>query len=211
MVPLLKLLFSFFPGYVIALELAALYRLTLAPSLVNFAVVLLLPYLLPLLTFRIMDAITPLRPGSAILVKEKYHFWLFSLWIQSIYAMFPFLEKALMAVPGLYSLWLRAWGSKIGSAVFWNANVEVLDRSMLEIGNRVFFGNHAYLSPHVLKMKSDRAILLLEPIKIGHGVVVGGFCRLGPGVEVADGVTLVHSTDYFNREKITKDSIPSKR
>lgn len=204
MVPLLKLVFSFYPAYVIGLELYFLYDFHLAPSCLKFLTILLTPYIVPLTTFRLMGLIQPLKIGGAILTRNKYHFWLFSLWIQSIYSMFPSLEKMLMAVPGLYSIWLRLWGSKIGKNVFWNPNVEVLDRSFLEIGNNVFFGNHTYLSPHVLKMKQDCAILVLEPIKIGNDVVVGGFCRLGPGVEVADGVTLIHSTDYFKREKVTR-------
>lgn len=204
MVPLSKLIFSFFPAYIIGLELYLLYQFHLSPSCLRFLITLLVPYIVPLVTFRLMNLIQPLKSGRAILVRNKYNFWLFSLWIQSIYVMFPYLEKMLQAVPGLYSLWLRLWGSKIGKSVFWNPNVEVLDRSFLEIGNNVFFGNHAYLSPHVLKMKKDCAVLVLEPIKIGNDVVVGGFCRLGPGVEISDGVTLIHSTDYFKRDKVTR-------
>ncbi|MDJ0694669.1 GH3 auxin-responsive promoter family protein [Mastigocoleus sp. MO_188.B34] len=35
------------------------------------------------------------------------------------------------------TLWLRLWGSKVGEGIYWTPKIEIADRGLLEIGDRV--------------------------------------------------------------------------
>src|SRR5690606_35939379 len=112
-----------------------------------------------LLLYRLMALFAPIEIGGSTLAKGVWSSWFISYRLQVIYGMFPFLEGALFSVPGLFNLWLRAWGSRVGPRVFWACTARVTDRGHLDIGPDTFFGHDVYLSPHVVRRKGDRGAL----------------------------------------------------
>ncbi len=124
-----------------------------------------------------------LEPGS----RGVLHWWFTAQW-QVIFTRLPVLEEMIRMVPGLYSLWLRIWGARVGSLVYWSPGVIILDRPFLRIGSRVIFGIGVRLNPHVLAPNGARRMALyLSPITIGDGALIGGYSVLLPGCEVAEG------------------------
>ncbi|MBK8478390.1 MAG: hypothetical protein IPL39_19520 [Opitutaceae bacterium] len=100
----------------------------------------------------------------------------------------PFLEELLRLIPGVYSLWLRLWGARIGRLTYWGAGLQILDRSFLKIGDDVVFGAAVRLNPHVLQRNEQGAMeLLLAPIVIEDRAIVGGYSLLTAGTEIAAG------------------------
>jgi hypothetical protein len=124
-----------------------------------------------------------LEPGS----RGFLHWWFAAQW-QVIFTRLPMLEEMIRMIPGLYSVWLRLWGARVGSLVYWSPGVVILDRPLVRIGNRVIFGVGARLTPHVLAPNGSRGMALyLSPITIGDGALIGGHSVLLPGCEVAEG------------------------
>ena len=93
-------------------------------------------------------------------------------------------------MPGLYSVWLRLWGAKIGKLIYWAPGLRVLDRSYLDIGDHVFFGADVRLNPHVITKENDKNMLLLDTIVIKKNVSVGGYSLLTTGVCIEVGEAL---------------------
>ena len=178
-------------GYVPFLHLstvAATFVLPLAGgsplpwSLLSLAVL----YLVPPLACRLASSITPAPDGTFELdTREFLRWWFLAQW-QVIFNRFPVLEEALRMVPGLYSQWLRLWGSRIGSLVYWSSGVTMLDRSYLDIGDRVVFGAGVVVSPHNLAPEASRRLkLLVSTVSVGDDTMVGGQAILAPGVRIA--------------------------
>lgn len=89
-------------------------------------------------------------------------------------------------VPGLYSIWLRAWGSKIGKKIYWPPLMEIADKSLLEVGDYCILGHKSSFYSHVLSPAKDgRTIVYVNKITIGPGSFIGAKCNLGPGVKIA--------------------------
>ena len=73
--------------------------------------------------------------------------------LQVLYSAFP----ALRLVPGLYSAWLRLWGSRVGRAVYWTPQVKITDRGLLKVGDGVVFGHRVVSIPK--GVSTDPAVL----------------------------------------------------
>ncbi len=138
--------------------------------------------------------LTPPILGRFVSIKQGRipldHPWFLGWWataqFQMIFNRFPFLEEALRVFPGLYSNWLRLWGSHIGRLTFWAPGVTVLDRGYLDIGDDVVFGAGVRLNGHVLVRTSAGTLeLALGTIKIGAGASIGGYSLLTAGTEIA--------------------------
>ena len=84
---------------------------------------------------------------------------------QLMYSAFPALEAALRLVPGLYSGWLRLWGSRVACYA------------------------------HLVKRRDVGLVLYVRRIRIGDGVLLGAGSRLGPGVCIENGAVLPVQTD----------------
>jgi len=93
-------------------------------------------------------------------------------------------------VPGLYSMWLRLWGAKIGRLTFWSPGVMILDRSFLKVGNDVVTGAGVRLNAHVIEYIEGEIKLHLATIVIGDGCNIGGYSLLTSGCQVDKGESL---------------------
>jgi len=145
-------------------------------------------FLLPPLLVRLATWLRPLPVGRIELASPEFLRWWFTAQCQIVFARLPWLEELLRLVPALYSMWLRAWGSKIGALVYWSPGVVILDRSCLVVGDRVAFGSGVRLNPHVIaKVAGGRAALYLAPIIIGSDAMIGGYSTLLTGCVVAAG------------------------
>jgi hypothetical protein len=144
-------------------------------------------YLVPPLLHRLHDVIAPLESGVYPVVSANYLPWWGSHQLQRLYITFPSLEAALRLVPGAYSAWLRLWGSRVGKGVYWTPRVQLLDRSLLDIGDHVVFGHEAGLTCHVIIWKNGIMSLLVKPITLETGALIGAQCGIGPGARVKAG------------------------
>lgn len=161
--------------------------LCLARNLWALPCALAVVYLVPPLTFRLHQLRWPLEEGTRRLVGRGYEPWWGGHQMQALYIAIPTLEALLRLVPGLYSAWLRLWGSRIGQGVMWTPRVEIIDRSLLEVGDRVVFGHYAAVSCHLIKPTRNNLLLYVERVRIGHNAFLGAGSVLAPGVVVENG------------------------
>ncbi|NET74012.1 MAG: acyl transferase, partial [Sphaerospermopsis sp. SIO1G2] len=136
------------------------------------------------------------------LIGKKYSPWWGSHQIQVIYIAIPLLESILRLIPGMFSLWLKLWGSKIGKNVYWTPSLEIADRSLLEIGDNVVIGHRVSISSHVIKPKKENLMLYVKKVKIGNNVFVGGGSMIAPGVVINDGQFIQVNTILLPNQKI---------
>lgn len=204
----LKHLSVLFPGLLAVLELSLIYRFAKNPSPALFALVLLCPYLVPLALFRLHQAILPQKEGRSFFGIDYYNPWLTGFRLQLVFVSFPFLERVLLLFPGLFSFWLRLWGSHVGKGVMWTPHIEICDRANLSIGDHVMFGNKCYLSPHVVdRLEEKKFFLYLKNIRIEDGAFIGAGTRLGPGVVVEKDVQVPLLTDVGLNVRVNRESI----
>jgi hypothetical protein len=195
-------LISFYSALILLLSLADVLWFGYQPSPWQPLLLILILYLLPPVSLRLHQWILPIRERPVDLAKRRYSAWWGAHQIQVIYTAIPQLEAVLRIVPGLYSAWLRLCGSRVGRGVYWTPNVEITDRSMLEIGDRVVFGHKCKLLGHAIKPKGEAMILYVRKIKIGSNVFIGAGSRIGVGAEIADGVYLPILTDVYINQKV---------
>jgi hypothetical protein len=186
----LSLLLSVFPAFIFLLALISLIWLIFMPSTKAIMTLLFILYLFPLIIYRIHNVFHPIPLGLSDLRAKEYNPWWGSQQIQLIYNTFPSLEKVLHLCPGLFSLWLRLWGAKIGKNVYWVPSVTVLDRGLLEVGDQVIFGHLSGTSSHIIKPVLDKLYVYVQWVKIGDRVLVGGESRVGAGAYVKPGVVI---------------------
>jgi hypothetical protein len=171
--------------------------------------VLLLPlwiYLVPPLLHRIHDLLFPLKEGASRISDPVYSPWWGSHQLQLLFVALPGLDSLLRIVPGLYSAWLRLWGSRIGKSVHWTPSVQIADRSLLEIGDGVVFGHKSECYSHVIRPQQrgqkQSLILYIRKVRIGRGAFIGAGSRLGPGAVIAEGTFLPVLTDVYLNQTI---------
>lgn len=156
-------------------------------------------YLIPLFLFRLHGLFFKIEDGDYDLSKKLYNPWWTGHMLQYPFVAFPFLESILHFVPGLYTLWLRAWGSKIGKQVFWTPRTDVIDRNLIEVGDRTLVGHMSIMVSHMVETKSGVPNLVLKKIKIGSKCLIGADSQLGPGAVVPDGTKLKPKARLFWR------------
>jgi hypothetical protein len=148
--------------------------------------VVVILYLVPPLAGRLVRAFAPVREGRIKMGNSEFFAWWALFNLQVIFCRFSALEEILRIVPGLYSLWLRLWGSRIGRFTYWAAGTRILDRSFLQIGNDVVFGAAVRINPHVLtKNEINEMELILATVIIGDRAVIGGYSLLTAGTEIS--------------------------
>ena len=154
-------------------------------------------YGLPVVAYRLHNRVYPLSAGITYLQGQAYSPWWGSHQFQLVYIAFPALETLLRLVPGLFSLWLRLWGSQVGQQVYWTPGLEIADRGLLSIGDRVVFGHRVGLSSHIVKPKRDNLMLYVSPITIGDNSFIGAGSNLGPGATVNTGGDLSARSEVY--------------
>lgn len=178
-------LFSYFPLLMTLLLLVALGLFAQWPSLWTAALVLFVIYIVPPMVQRVMLRWAPMKQGVNEIDGRKFSPWLASHHIQAMYDALPFLESLLRVTPGFYSMWLRMWGSRVGYGVDWPVRMDVLDRSLMDIGNRVVFSREVELSAHVRKKtEGGRTRVLVRTVRIGSYAFIGASARVAPGASV---------------------------
>jgi len=178
-------LFSYFPLMLTAAAFAALGVFAQWPSLWSALLLLFIVYLLPPIVLRIVFRWAPLKLGVSAIDGRKFSPWLASHHIQAFYDALPYLESLLRVIPGFYSMWLRMWGSRVGYGVAWPVRMDVLDRNLMEIGNRVVFEREVNLAAHVRqKTEAGGARVLVRLVRIGGHAFIGAGARIGPGASV---------------------------
>jgi hypothetical protein len=146
--------------------------------------------MLPPLASRLTRAVWPLPEGRVAAGAPGFlAWWLQGQW-EMIFNRLALLEETLRLVPGVYSVWLRLWGARIGAFVYWSPGVRLFDRSQLDIGDRVVFGIGAHVFGHlVLPAGGEPAAVIVAPVRVGARSLVGAYARLAPGVSIGEGET----------------------
>jgi hypothetical protein len=197
-----SVIFSFFPAFVMLMAGASFLWLCFSPGILSVLALVFSLYGLPILVYRIHDRFYPIQEGISYLQGKEYSSWWGSHQIQATYIAFPALETLLRLIPGVFSLWLRLWGARVGKGVYWTPRLEISDRQLLEIGDNVVFGHGIGIYSHAIKPRKDDLMLYLKKVKIGNGVFLGGGCHLGPGVEISDGTYVPVATDLYPNQKL---------
>jgi hypothetical protein len=197
-------LFALFPACWLLLLCAVFLRMLIAPSFLWGALLFAVMYLLPVFCFRLHHWLWPLREGLTRIDAPGYSPWWGSHQFQMMYGAFPALESALRLLPGVYSAWLRLWGSRIGRRVHWTPRVEIADRSLLEVGDDVVFGHLTACYAHLIKPRHAGMVLYVRRIRIGARAFLGAGSRLGPGARIAEGAVLDVLTDVGVGQRVAK-------
>lgn len=183
-------LISLFPLFYILCVGGWITKMFQQPAFSDIPVLLFIVYLIPLLIYRIHYFFMPFSDGFWDITEKKYNRWWGSHMIQFPFIACPWLESLLHFCPGLYSAWLRGWGSKIGKNIFWTPRIEIIDRGLVEIGDECVFGHLTILSSHMVAKIEGRPCLVVKTIKIGDKCFIGADSQFGPGVIVPDGTKL---------------------
>ena len=183
--------FSLFPAaWIIGLLFALAWWVASPLTWTRGLLLAALTYLLPVACFRLHQLVWPLPEGKSSLNVPGYVPWWGAHQCQVMYTALPALEAVLRLIPGVYSAWLRLWGSRIGRGVHWTPRVEITDRSLLDVGDDVIFGHRAACYAHVVQRRGNELVLYVRRIVIGPGVLIGAGSRLGPGASIDAGVIL---------------------
>lgn len=201
-------LFSYFPLLLTIAAAGALGVLAAWPSGWTVFLFVAVIYLFPPIVLRILVRWAPIKPGISCIDGRSFCPWLASHHIQAFYDALPFLESLLRVIPGFYSMWLRLWGSRVGYGVEWPVRIDVLDRNLMEIGNRVVFAREVELAAHVRRKAEQGSLTLVRPVRIGSNAFIGDGVRMGPGaVAPANAMvparTLVDVNESFGEAKRT--------
>jgi hypothetical protein len=170
-------------------------------------------YLVPLAAYRVHDRAHPLVEGRTHIAGGPYSPWWGGHQIQLVFIAFPVLEAALRLVPGLFSLWLRAWGSKVGARVYWTPALRLGDRALLDVGDDVIFGYDVGISSHLVKKTRKNVLLYVRRVTVGAGAFIGAGAIIGPGAVVEEGAILdagvhVYPNARVGRTKRARDAGP---
>ncbi len=160
-------------------------------------------WLFPLLCWRMHHWFWPLKTGLSYLARPAYSPWWGSYQTQYLFLILPGLERILHVVPGLFSLWLRAWGSTIGKGVFWTPHTLILDRSLLNFGDRIIVGHRCSFSSHIISInKKGELILFVKSIEIGSSSFIGAGSDIGPGTKIAPSTQLPMQSQLYPNQKV---------
>jgi hypothetical protein len=196
--PALKLslgqrLFLIASGYVPFVNLVLIVTLAILPETADWSrwTWCLAPawlLIIPPIVVRGILALRPLPPADIALDSAPFRiWWLTSQW-QVIFNRLPWIEEIIRLVPGLYAVWLRLWGARIGKLVYWTPGLRILDRPLLEIGDRVVFGAGVKIVPHIIMPnKPGQLVLRVGTVRIGDDVLVGGYSLLLAGSWIGPG------------------------
>ncbi len=192
---LLSRVLSLFPAIALLFNITALGWFCTEPSVLSAIAIPLVIYGFPVIIYRLHRWRYPIESGISYLQTVTYSPWWGSHQMQAIFIAVPALEAILRLIPGLFSVWLRLWGAKIGASVYWTPGLEIADRELLEVGDRVVFGHQVGLYAHIIKPKKNDLMLYVKPIVIGSDVFIGAGSRISAGTVISDGTYVPAKTD----------------
>lgn len=188
---------ALFPACHLGLIIGTFYIFVREPSPSHFILFLAMIYLLPVAVFRLHDEFFPVKEGVTDLSAPTYSPWWGGHQFQMLFIAVPALEGPIHMVPGLFSFWLRLWGSKVGKRVYWTPKVEIVDRSLVEIGDYATIGHLSVMCSHLVTPINGRASLIVQKVRIGRGAMIAGKVGLGPGSTVKDGDLVKFGTTLY--------------
>jgi hypothetical protein len=146
-------------------------------------------YVLPPLAGRAAIALFGAPQGERLDQDSRaYRVWWFLTQCQVLFNRFVFLEELLRLVPGLYALWLNAWGARVSPVVYWGPGAAVVDRYALRIERGAVIGTRAVISGHLAVKDAQGAFrVTLAPVEIGAGALIGAYAGIAPGCAIAPG------------------------
>jgi acetyltransferase-like isoleucine patch superfamily enzyme len=174
------------------MAMIAIASLMLIKSLTLFTILLFILsiYAFPLICFHLHNSFFPFKEGQDFIGKQEYLPWWGMHQIQGLYNAIPQFENSLRIIPGAYSAWLRLWGSKIGKNVYWTAQIEIVDRNLMEVSDNVIFGHKVGCFSHVISIRNDVLEIYVKKIRIGANAFIGAGTNIGPGAVIGDGIML---------------------
>ncbi len=196
---LLDLAMRFFPFIFSSLLILISIKFTL-----GIVLAILILYLLPPFIWRLLTLFGEMPIGPSYLGSKASsgNLWYSSYQLQWIFTAFPFFERLLMLFPEGYSNWLRLWGAKVGTKINWTPECKIVDRPLIEIGDRVLIGNRAYLAGHAIKKKDGKYLLWVSPIRIGDDSVLAFSTVIAPGVEIGKNCFIEAGAALYPGQKV---------
>ncbi len=185
-----QLALLYFPLLYLSLGIIILFQLRgLGASLVFAAGwIYLAPPLLCRLTLALFG---PPVTADASPESREFRVWWFLTQVQMIFNRIGVLEELLRLVPGLYGSWLSLWGSRVSPFSFWARDILVSERYLLRVEKGALIASQCGLAGHVVTLDDQgRYHLLVAPIRVGAGAILGIRSGLGPGCQVAAGEML---------------------
>ena len=191
-------LIALFPAIHGFAVLASAVWFVVSPSLLSFFLIPVVVYFMPLFAFHVHNRVFPLEEGTFSIVKG-YSPWFGTHMIQQNFISFKAAEEFLRVVPGLFPLWLRAWGSKVGSNVYIAPHFEIADRSLMVIEDNAIFGYGVKVASHVVSPSREHGGLkvYIRIVRVDKGGFVGAAAQIAPGVHVQKGALVKATTDVY--------------
>lgn len=190
-------LITFFPGLHALLVIASAGYFILEPSWARAGLIPLAIYIFPLVAYHLHQMVAPVVEGESSII-GSYSPWYGTHMIQLVFIGFPSCERFLRLFPGVFSVWLRLWGSKVGKGVYYTPHLELADRGLLEIGNGCVFGYNVKIAGHYISPSKEKGLkLYVRKVVIEDGGFVGAASRLAPGVRVKAGALVKATVDVY--------------
>lgn len=158
----------------------------------SVAVFLMWLYLVPPLLCRLVIALWGLPiTESSTKNHHVYKVWWLLTQLQMPFNRIGLLEELLRLVPGLYSVWLNLWGARVSLFTFWARDVLISERYLLTIEPNVVVASQTGIAGHLVHRDKDgQLILVVAPVVIERGAMLGIRSGLGPGCRLFSGEVL---------------------
>lgn len=205
----LEKIFFFFPILHLALFIFAIFYVLKSTSLASISFFLFISYFLAPLIWRFARLFFDQPIGIGKLGKKAKggNPWYIAYQLQKLYNSHLWLERSIKLIPGLYSAWLRLWGSKIGKKVNWVAGAQVLDRTHLIVGDRCLFGHQCCISSHAIKKQGDTYSIYVNNVTIGDDCVVSYLSTISPGVVMGNSSFLEAGGVLYPNKKLKEGEV----
>jgi hypothetical protein len=161
------------------------------PPAARVAAALAWLYVVPPLLARLILAVRGAPVGRATPDMPAYRTWWLLTQIQMPFNRLRILEEALRLIPGLYGAWLALWGARVSLFAFWSPGVFVADRYLLRIGAGAVLGARCHIGAHLVSVAADGSWeLVVAPVTIERGAVIGALAMVAPGCVIYAGETV---------------------
>ncbi len=177
--------------------------LSYKPSISILLLLFFIIYIFPPIIHRIHQYFYPIEEGISYLVGSEYSPWWGSHQLQVFYSTFPMFEQLLLFFPGAFSLWLRLWGAKIGKNIYWTSGIQVVDRSLLIVGDNVIFGGQVTICSHIIKPRRNNLLLYVKTIEIGNNVFLGARSSIGAGSKIPDNEYIPFAQQIYPKNRLS--------